>query len=329
MRKDLNNMSNFNVEDFIKKVEIIRNNNDNCEFEVTKKAMEIYQSYPLYVDWKILNFENSVYSYYKNLSNNKSKPKRIIDYKGSYLLTNDKEALTADILTSIGRPFKYILNNYNKLGINRSNTNKLNTGSEITEHLRNLNLNNFKEETQLLSYLKAFAIVYYWCGNMMPIVCNWKGNGDECVHKIRVLLNEFDKNNVEKYYSDFLNGKINGHNVCTKKLYISWIAQKLIENEIKVKQEFFCGNYLNDYFNDEWKIRNNICHFNYKKIFDEKVAVNWLITNTKLIVQRSYRILFDFKEDWDKSTKDKKNVLSIMEYVYNQAGVKEENISLF
>lgn len=326
-------MSKFNVEDFIKKVEIVRNNNDNCEFEVTKKAMEIYQSYPLYVDWKILNFENSVYSYYKNLSNNNSKSKRIIYYKGAHLLTNDKEAITADILTSIGGPFNHILKN-KKLDINIKDLDDLNSGSKISKYLQELDINNYKEAAQLLSCLKAFAIVYYWCGNMMPIVCNWKGKGDECVHKISVMLEAFDENNVDKYYSDFLNGEINGRNVYSKKLYRSWIAQKFKDNEKnnkveKVKKEFFCGNYLNDCFNDEWKIRDNICHFNYKKDFEEKVAVNWLIINTKLIVQRSYRILFNFKENWDKSPTDEKNVVSLIEYIYKQAGIKEEQISLF
>ncbi|MFT4444496.1 hypothetical protein [Parvimonas sp. G1967] len=283
--------------------------------------MEIYKNYPLYVGWEVFQFEYSIFKYYNKFKNGKS--------KGAYLLTNDKEALTADILTSIRRPFNHILKN-KKLDINIKDLDDLNSGSKISKYLQELDINNYKEAAQLLSYLKAFAIVYYWCGNMMPIVCNWNGNGDECVHKISVMLEAFDEN---KYYSDFLNGEINGR-VYPKKLYRSWISQKFKDNEKnnkveKVKKEFFCGNYLNDYFNDEWKIRDNICHFNYKKDFEEKVAVNWLIINTKLIVQRSYRILFDFKENWDKSPTDEKNVVSLIEYIYKQAGVKEEQISLF
>lgn len=318
-------MSNFDVKKFIEEVKIIRNDNDNCEFEVTKKAMEIYKNYPLYVGWEVFQFEYSIFNYYNKFKNGKS--------KGAYLLTNDKEALTADILTSIRKPFNHIFKN-NKLGINVKDLDDLNSGSKISKYLQELDVNYHKEGYQLLYYLKAFAIVYYWCGNMMPIVCNWKGESDECVHKISVMLEAFDYNNVDDYYLYFFNGKINGRNVCSRKLYRSWITQKFKDSEKnnkveKAKKEFFCGNYLNDYFNDEWKIRDNICLFNYKKDFEEKVAVNWLILNIKLIVQRSYRILFDFKEDWDKSPNDKENVLSIIKYIYEQAGVKEGQISLF
>ena len=50
---------------------------------------------------------------------------------------------------------------------------------------------------------------------------------------------------------------------------------------------------------------------------------SWFIENTKLIIQRSYRIVYQFSEDWNDSAKDEENVKSIMQYVFKQAGFNE------
>ena len=50
------------------------------------------------------------------------------------------------------------------------------------------------------------------------------------------------------------------------------------------------------------------------------------IENTKLIIQRSYRIVYQFSEDWNDSAKDEENVKSIMRYIFKQAGFTENKI---
>ena len=58
---------------------------------------------------------------------------------------------------------------------------------------------------------------------------------------------------------------------------------------------------------------------------NEKIKKRFL-TNTKIIIQRSYRIIFDFKGDWNASKEDKENVICIIEYVYQNAGMDEQTI---
>ena len=160
------------VNEFINKVDITDSDNVTCEFEVRKKAMDFYKKYPFYEedDWKIIKFQNSVDKYNK-LKNNKDieayKEKSKSGYKGAHLLVNKSKgiALTADILTSITVPYKKITN------VEPS----LKGGKEIKDGILKGDL---EIPHDLEPYFKAFAIVYYWCGNMMPVVESFPPGSD-------------------------------------------------------------------------------------------------------------------------------------------------------
>ena len=71
--------------------------------------------------------------------------------------------------------------------------------------------------------------------------------------------------------------------------------------------------------------REDIPLFDYKSLSNGDI-INWLLINTKLIIQRSYRIQYQFSKDWKDSAKDEENVKSIMRYVFKQAGFTENEI---
>ena len=174
------------VTDFINKVDITDSDNVNCEFEVRKKAMDFYKKYPFYEedDWEIIKFQNSVNEYNK-LKNNKEietyKEKSKSGYKGAHLLVNKSKgiALTADILTSITVPYKKITN------VEPS----LKGGKEIKDGILKGDL---EIPHDLKPYFKAFAIVYYWCGNMMPVVESFppgSHGADNWLWKMNIIIN--------------------------------------------------------------------------------------------------------------------------------------------
>ena len=174
--------------EFINKVDITDSNNVTCEFEVRKKAMDFYKKYPFYEedDWEIIKFQNSV-NQYNALKDDKKyneievyKEKSESGYKGAHLLVNKSKgiALTADILTSIIVPYKKITN------VEPS----LKGGKEIKDGILKGDL---EIPHDLEPYFKAFAIVYYWCGNMMPTVGNFRPGrygGDNWLLKMDTIM---------------------------------------------------------------------------------------------------------------------------------------------
>ena len=176
------------VTDFINKVNITDSDNVNCEFEVRKKAMDFYKKYPFYEedDWEIIKFQNSVNQYNKLVDDQKYneieayKEKSESEYKGANLLVNKSKgvALAGDILTSITVPYKKITN------VEPS----LKGGKEIKDGI-------LKDDLEILHdlqpYFKSFAIVYYWCGNMMPTVGNFRPGrygGDNWLLKMDTII---------------------------------------------------------------------------------------------------------------------------------------------
>lgn len=176
------------VTDFINKVDIKDSDNVNCEFEVRKKAMDFYKKYPFYEedDWEIIKFQNSV-NQYNNLMDAQKyneieayKEKSESEYKGAHLLVNKSKgiALTGDILTSITVPYKKITNVEPGLK----------GGKEIKDGILKGDL---EIPHGLEPYFKAFAIVYYWCGNMMPTVGNFipgPHGGDNWLLKMDTII---------------------------------------------------------------------------------------------------------------------------------------------
>ena len=177
------------VNEFINKVDITDSDNVNCEFEVRKKAMDFYKKYPFYEedDWGIIKFQNSVNQYNNLIDAQKYneieayKEKSESEYKGAHLLVNKSKgiALTGDILTSIRLPCERIA--------------KVETclrgGKEIKDGI----LEDALEIPHGLEpYFKAFAIVYYWCGNMMPVVESFppgSHGADNWLWKMNIIIN--------------------------------------------------------------------------------------------------------------------------------------------
>ncbi len=177
------------VNEFINKVDIKDSDNINCEFEVRKKAMDFYKKYPFYEedDWEIIKFQNSVNQYntlmdaqkYNEIEAYKEKSKS--GYKGAHLLVNKSKgiALTGDILTSITVPYKKITN------VEPS----LKGGKEIKDWILE---DDLEIPHDLEPYFKAFAIVYYWCGNMMPVVESFppgSHGADNWLWKMNIIIN--------------------------------------------------------------------------------------------------------------------------------------------
>lgn len=106
--------------------------------------MEFYLKYLCYKEWNIFLHGNSIGNYMRNKKQKYTKNYRgSRDYMGAYLLkkADENKALTADILTSKSSPIK------------------------LCE--RYLTKEKFGE---CKCYYRAFETVYYWCGNMVPVI---------------------------------------------------------------------------------------------------------------------------------------------------------------
>ena len=286
------------VNEFINKVDITDSDNVTCEFEVRKKAMDFYKKYPFYEedDWKIIKFQNSVDKYNK-LKNNKDieayKEKSKSGYKGAHLLVNKSKgiALTADILTSITVPYKKITN------VEPS----LKGGKEIKDGILKGDL---EIPHDLEPYFKAFAIVYYWCGNMMPVVKSFipgSDGADNWLWKMNIIINchkggpDLNKFITDYYFED-----------CFDK------DSLIINNIVPILKE--------DY------VVSLSCHYLHLLQENEhKLAKEFLINHVKVIIQRSYRIENKFHGDWKKKEEDE--VKEIFKEIFAQAGFNGKQIN--
>ena len=309
------------VNEFINKVDIKDSDNINCEFEVRKKAMDFYKKYPFYEedDWEIIKFQNSVNQYntlmdaqkYNEIEAYKEKSKS--GYKGAHLFVNKSKgiALTGDILTSITVPYKKITN------VEPS----LKGGKEIKDWILE---DDLEIPHDLEPYFKAFAIVYYWCGNMMPVVESFppgSHGADNWLWKMNIIIN-CHKGDPHQNWRD-------------------WIKESWGEDLNK----FITDYYFEDCFDkDSLFIKNIISYPNGGNIYslkkrnldilqenEHKLAKEFLINHVKVIIQRSYRIENKFHGDWKKKEKDE--VKEIFKEIFAQAGFNggqiNKMISLF
>ena len=302
------------VTDFINKVDIKDSDNVNCEFEVRKKAMDFYKKYPFYEedDWEIIKFQNSV-NQYNNLMDTQKyneieayKEKSESKYKGAHLLVNKSKgiALTGDILTSITVPYKKITN------VEPS----LKGGKEIKDGILKGDL---EIPHDLEHYFKAFATVYYWCGNMMPTVGNFRPGrygGDNWLLKMDTIIDCL-KAGPHQNWRD-------------------WIKENWGEDLNKCITDF----YFEDCFDkDSLIIKNIISYPNGGNIYslkksnldilqanEHKLAKEFLINHVKVIIQRSYRIENEFRGDWKK--KEENEVKEIFKEIFAQAGFNDKQI---
>ena len=317
------------VTDFINKVDIKDSDNVNCEFEVRKKAMDFYKKYPFYEedDWEIIKFQNSV-NQYNNLMDDQKyneieayKEKSKSGYKGAHLLVNKSKgiALTGDILTSITVPYKKITN------VEPS----LKGGKEIKDWILK---DDLEIPHDLEPYFKAFAIVYYWCGNMMPTVGNFRPGrygGDNWLLKMDTIINCLKagphqnwRNWIKENWGENLNKFITDYYFedCFEKntLNIKYIVRESDPN-------FNTANCIPNISS-----LNNENMINLQKN-NNKLAKEFLINHVKVIIQRSYRIENEFHGDWKKEEEDE--VKEIFKEIFAQAGFNggqiNKMISLF
>lgn len=61
---------------------------------------------------------------------------------------------------------------------------------------------------------------------------------------------------------------------------------------------------------------------------DNKLAKELLLNHVKMIIQRSYRIYYQFSGDWNdpKEKIHKENLQEIMRYVFEEAGFSKEEV---
>ena len=303
------------VNEFINKVDITDSDNVNCEFEVRKKAMDFYKKYPFYEedDWEIIKFQNSVNQYntlmdaqkYNEIEAYKEKSKS--GYKGAHLLVNKSKgiALTADILTSIRLPCERIV--------------KVETclrgGKEIKDGILK---DDIEIPHDLKPYFKAFALVYYWCGNMMPVVESFlpgRDGADNWLWKMKTI--------------------IDCHTPGANQKWRNWIKENWGEDLNK----FITDYYFEDCFDkDSLTIKNIVpslkkdyvvslsCYYLHLLQENEhKLAKEFLINHVKVIIQRSYRIENEFHGDWKKKEVDE--VKEIFKEIFAQAGFNGEQIN--
>ena len=299
------------VNEFINKEDITDSDNVNCEFEVRKKAMDFYKKYPFYEedDWEIIKFQNSVDKYNK-LKNDKEieayKEKSKSGYKGAHLLVNKSKgiALTADILTSIKLPCERIA----------SVETSLKGGKEIKDGILKGNL---EIPHDLKPYFKAFAIVYYWCGNMMPVVESFppgSDGADNWLWKMKTI--------------------IECHTPGTHQNWRNWIKENWGEDLNKFITDF----YFEDCFGKDITIKNIVPSLKEYYVFslsdryldrlqknNNKLAKEFLINHVKVIIQRSYRIENEFHGDWKKKEEDE--VKGIFKEIFAQAGFNGKQIN--
>ena len=291
------------VTDFINIVNITDSDNVNCEFEVRKKAMDFYKKYPFYEedDWEIIKFQNSVDEYNK-LKNNKEIEayKEKSGYKGAHLLVNKSKgiALTADILTSITVPYKKITN------VEPS----LKGGKEIKDGILK---DDLEIPHDLEHYFKAFATVYYWCGNMMPVVESFppgSHGADNWLWKMNII--------------------INCHKGGSHQNWRDWIKESWGEDLNKFITDFYFEDCFDKY---SLTIKNIVSSPNGGNIYslkksnldilqenEHKLAKEFLINHVKVIIQRSYRIENEFHGDWKKEEEDE--VKEIFKEIFAKAG---------
>ena len=200
------NLINQCAENFIQDVDIKKCSNASCEYEVCKNAMNFYKNYPYYKgdEWEVIKFQDTLNAYYWSNDDEREKykcGKSRWGYKGAHLLVKKPKkvheerelALTADILMSIQSPINKILKKYGSCDKCYTREKGAVIKKEILEdHNRFTGISDLKPDLKpylkpdLKPYLKAFAYVYYWCGNMMPTICNYKGT-DECIEKIKKI----------------------------------------------------------------------------------------------------------------------------------------------
>lgn len=292
----------FNRESFLKEVQVERAKEDkSCEYEVTLKAISVYNQYYDCFSDKL-----------------KRNDKFRIEYDNhSYF------SFSADILTSIRTPFNTSL-------LLAGNTPIYEKGDYIRSYI--LEGHNDKYEKSIRPYCKAFAFVYYWIGNMMPVIYSFQGGSADTWKRKMELMKKWYNTDLEnnpisdeelrrRIVDELSKGK-SGHRDPKYKLWIQWMKRTCCINGFEDFVKCFFLIDMVEYTNYPFKvenikdiIKNADWHYDYlpKKV-DTRILKEFWINNTKLIIQRSYRILYKKMNELDKTDQD--NIKELFKYVF-------------
>lgn len=333
-------MEELCVKDFINIVKVKREyEEDDCEYEVTRMAMEFYSKYyPCYKGWEPIMHGNSIGNYMRKPNQKHRKGYRgIKNYFGACLLKEKSEdrkmVLTADILTSITSPINSLLKiKLSKYSYDYYEENKRDKDIAGEDIIKTINQScqdkrgsivfdslvgdeMCRLEGDIVSYVYAFAYVYHWCGNMMPVIWNpGVGTRDTIIYKVKKIKEFFenpqeDEVNLEKIEERLKTRKGRTYTV----LWKMWI--KFYWNK-KTISDFMKSNYLIDVSSRKEDFFNNDIHINSQ----------WFMTNTKLIVQRSYRILFGVQDAFTQEQTE--FIKEVFQYIFSEAQIPEEQRDL-
>lgn len=321
------NVEEFCVEDFINKVRIEREDDcDDCEYEVTKKAMEFYLQYPCYERWEAIFYGNSI-GYYLRCPDPKHRKgyRGGKDYCGAYLLKEQdgEKVLTADTLTSITSPINSLLTiKLSKCGKDIRGEDIINIINQSCNDKRKyisfatlVGDNQCRIDDDIVPYIYAFAYVYHWCGNMMPVIWNPSvGTRDTIIYKVERIKEFFEKTQEDLVDFKKLKGQImNRKGRSCWNLWKMWINLYWNEKEIN---DFWKSNYLFDV-----NLKEVDCF-----IDDKHIDLKWFLINTKLIIQRSYRIVFGVQKEFNEE--QMRFIKKVFKRVFEEAQIPEEQWDL-
>lgn len=280
----ISKVERITVKEFEQLVKIERTHgSDNCEYEVTEKAMNMYKKYySCYENWDVVHIKSINIKKYKD--------------DGTCLLINGLKKMTADILTEIKSPIKKIVSKEEKVP---------DEGEKIVKDVLNGKL---LSKHKLACYVKSFAYVYYWIGNMLPIPggANPFGLSDRGTwrNKIMYLCGEREAETNLNVWKDW-----------RSELPKQWKEEFYL-------QDCFEGDKVKLFYKGDSKETNNYNQVYFSKRFNQK---EWLINNTKLIIQRSYRIVNMVEGDFNEHQTEE--IKEIYKYVFENNGVTDTDIN--
>lgn len=274
--------NDFDAENFIIEVDAYTDDWEG-EIEVSDKALKSYLTYPCYAPeqgWQCT-------------TNNKR--------YGMLYNSIDRMFLTADTITSIKTPVNNILKSNGKATFGEKEG-----GPEIRKKICDP---QYLSDNKLNYSWKAFARVYYWIGNMMPVIKNF--NAGKCDNW------NFKVNHFNECYQPL----DNSDSVFTQQERINRLWIKAMEKYFENFNGFITQNYLIDCVDKKSNVKNGL-------EFNEENETSWIIQNTKIIIQRSYRICKQKMGEFNK--RDEKNIRDIFKEVFKDIDIdKNDYLNLF
>lgn len=147
--------------------------------------------------------------------------------------------------------------------------------------------------------MDAFEEICYSIGNMMPVIGNCKaGTADNWAYKMNRFSEYFNNDNQnlnEDIFKKYQNGDVSFRNTSQLDLWPVWVKKYWRD-----KNEFIRANFLMDIFPNDVNIKI------------DKIDEQFMINTIKIIIQRSYRILFNRSGKF--TPRDERIILEILRY---------------